>query len=116
MTKLIVTLKHPWYDPEGYYRRVEDNPHVIDTPAITLAELPSSAQVTDTAGNKEYVWKARGEIDPAARQKAAANEVESEKLLPLAKALQGDSGSGEALKKLQAENAELKKKLAAKAE
>lgn len=85
---LKVILTKPWYDPDGYYRRVEDNPHSVD---LNLSVVPSTAEILDTNGKKEKVWKLRGEIDPALRAQVENEEQEARKVLPLAKALHGSS-------------------------
>lgn len=81
---LKVILTKPWYDPDGYYRRVEDNPHSVN---LDLSVVPSTAEIEDTTGKKEKVWKLRGETDPALRAQVESEEAEARKVLPLAKAL-----------------------------
>jgi hypothetical protein len=89
---LEVFLKSPFYGSDGYYRRVEDNPHQID---LELSELPSTAEVRTTGGKREKVWMLRGETDPAHRAETALREAEANKVLPLAKALRGPQPDAE---------------------
>jgi len=108
-----VFLKHPWYDPDGAYRRTEANPRSVE---FDLALLPSTAEVEPEGGkrgDRKKVWELRGESDPATRSDVLKAEQEATKLVPLAKALQGSGGSGAADAKLKAENDDLRKKIAA---
>lgn len=81
---LKVILTKPWYDPDGYYHRVEDNPHNVN---LDLAVVPSTAEIEDTNGKRQKVWELRGETDPALRAQLEGEEAEARKVLPLAKAL-----------------------------
>lgn len=100
-----VFLKFPWYDG-AVYRRVEDNPHEVET---ELAKLPSTAQVVDILGKRAPVWKLRGEIDPALRVEAAVNEADARKFRNMREAFGEDKGLAEENVKLRAELAELKR-------
>lgn len=108
---LKIFLKHPWYDPEGYYRRVEDNPHTID---VDLALVPSTAEIEEPGakrGERKKVWELRGEEDPATRSDTARLELEAKKMLPLARALTDPKGTLKDADALQKENDKLRKEL-----
>lgn len=103
-----VYLKFPWYDGE-VYRRVEDNPHEVDVP---LEKLPSTAQVVNTLGKRDPVWKLRGESDPARRVEESLNEAELRKFRNMREVLGPATADGE-VERLAAENEALRAKLEA---
>jgi hypothetical protein len=108
---LKVFLKHPWYDPEGYYRRVEDNPHIVE---IDLADIPSTAEIEGEGGKRgerKKVWELRGEEDPATRAETARLDAESRTMLPLARALTDPKGTLKNADALEKENEDLRKRL-----
>lgn len=107
---LRVFLKHPWYDPEGYYRRVEDNPHTVN---LDLVLIPSSAEIEGPDGKREKVWELRGEEDPNTRSQTARDEAEARKQVPLARALSNPKEFLKDQKELEKENEELRKSLEA---
>lgn len=105
---LKIFLRHPWYDPEGYYRRVEDNPHTVD---VDLADIPSTATIEGPKGEREKVWELRGEDDPATRSAILIDEQEARKVLPLARALTDPKRSVRDTEALEKENEQLRKDL-----
>src|SRR5687767_265630 len=108
---IIVWLRHPWYDPDGYYRRVEDNPHTVN---LDLAVIPSSAEVENPSTHKrDKVWELRGEENPATRAESAGLDAEARKMLPLARALHDPKGALKDADALEKENEKLKKDLEA---
>lgn len=107
---LKIFLRHPWYDPEGYYRRVEDNPHTVE---VDLADIPSTAEIEGPKGEREKVWKLRGETDPATRSALLVEEQEARKVLPLARALTDPKRAVRDTEALEKENEQLRKDLEA---